>query len=935
GFLDAKTNRWVRLLPLLIGFTLRMWGLASQPIWWDEARNIVVASRPLTAIATSGELDIHPPLYFYFLHFWMRLGGWDSPYGVISVDLASGTVRDGAFAFFLRFLSLVFGVLALAIFYRLGRELGGEATGLMAAALSSLAPFWVLEAQQTRMYTLMLACLLGAGLCLWRGIKQSRANWFVGYGLLAALSLLAHYSAIWVLAGWGIFLVWWVVWPTLSLRRLLLVTAAHGVSAIAFLPQLPIAWRQVSGYSNPNLAIPSIPAYLGHLAQAWTTGEAWQSPVVIPLLMLGGALCLTGIAMRWRCSTLDKPLFLLSWLIPPLVFYYLSFFRRGGAFEPRYIACVSPALYLTIGESCNAWFRMQRRIGVFLGLSACVALLVGLTMEFLHPSFVREDSRALVSYLAVSSTPQDFIIIDAPFPFNLYWPGFAEQPGASSTEAAPARYLFADIHTVSETLTKWLRGRRHVFLVHWFKSDADPRGVIRWLLDRHGEFMGKVDFTGYTVYRYRLPSEGVSFALAPSPIAINRSFGGGLVLEEADWGGREPTATSVPSDVPYAAPGHQVWVATRWRLTKPTDRVLKAACYLLDEENTILAQDDRWLLNDRHLRTPYWGELNEAWAFHSLSVPLGTLPGEYRIALAVYDEATQERLPLLDKAGNPQGTELVLGKITLVSPLQPALPPVFHPRFPIEVDLGQVRFLGYDGWPSSLSPGQTLRFRTYWEARVPNPDTPVPVALVDEKGHRALEAKLYPLGNRQKEINWREGEVFWSWLKIPLPPELPQGKYEVVLGEGKQRVSLGPMEVKGRPRLFEIPPIPHPLEAYFEPGILLLGYDWEIKGTELRLTLFWQCQAPITRSYTVFTHLLDGRGRYITGHDAPPAGGRAPTETWHPGEVVVDEHRWKLPSGLPPGIYTVEVGLYEPEVEGMPRVPIRGDGDSVSWEIRF
>ena len=55
---------------LLAAFALRLYELTRQDIWWDEARNIDVALRPFVQVATAPELDIHPPVYFWLLHFW-------------------------------------------------------------------------------------------------------------------------------------------------------------------------------------------------------------------------------------------------------------------------------------------------------------------------------------------------------------------------------------------------------------------------------------------------------------------------------------------------------------------------------------------------------------------------------------------------------------------------------------------------------------------------------------------------------------------------------------------------------------------------------------------------------------------------------------------------------------------------------------------------
>lgn len=147
---------WLLALILWVAFALRLYRLDFQDIWWDEARNIDVARRPLSAIAIAPELDIHPPLYFYLLHVWMRLAG-ESPFAV-------------------RFLSAAFGLLTLPLLYQLGRGVGGRLTGMLAASVGALAPFALGEAQEARMYTMAFAWLCLAAWSLWRALELKRAG---------------------------------------------------------------------------------------------------------------------------------------------------------------------------------------------------------------------------------------------------------------------------------------------------------------------------------------------------------------------------------------------------------------------------------------------------------------------------------------------------------------------------------------------------------------------------------------------------------------------------------------------------------------------------------------------------------------------------------------------------------------------------------------
>ncbi len=50
--------------------------------------------------------------------------------------------------------------------------------------------------------------------------------------------------------------------------------------------------------------------------------------------------------------------------------------------------------------------------------------------------------------------------------------------------------------------------------------------------------------------------------------------------------------------------------------------------------------------------------------------------------------------------------------------------------------------------------------------------------------------------------------------------------------------------------------------------------------------------------------------------DARPGDGSAPTTTWAPGDLILDEYQLQLPADTLPGDYTIEVGLYDPASGG-------------------
>jgi mannosyltransferase len=111
------------------------------------------------------------------------------------------------------------------------------------------------------------------------------------------------------------------------------------------------------------------------------------------------------------------------------------------------------------------------------------------------------------------------------------------------------------------------------------------------------------------------------------------------------------------------------------------------------------------------------------------------------------------------------------------------------------------------------------------------------------------------------------------------------------------------------------PPESWPAQAQFENG-LALGYvplaaRWG-PGDLLTLSLRWQASAPPARPYSVFIH--------VRQPDAPPvAQNDYSLETLKPGEAlaqgqpVLDQRPLLLPADLAPGLYSVYVGLYDPQ----------------------
>jgi 4-amino-4-deoxy-L-arabinose transferase-like glycosyltransferase len=644
-----KPVLWGVVLALLLAaWALRLYRLGFQDIWWDEARNIDVASRAIGQIAASPQLDIQPPSYLYGLHLWMAVAGQQ--------------------AFATRFLSACFGLVAMALSYRLARELlpgrRGQLAGVLALLLAGVSAYGLAEAQETRMYTLSWALLAAAMLAMWRAVAaygrawRRQAGWWTLFALLVAISLTTHYSTAIVLATWALWLLIWALRGPGRWKRLATLASVALGTAVLLLPAVPIALRQIPGYDNPNLNLPDLQAYLAQLYRAFTMGEfvpdrLWGISRWLWLLLPVGGVAAALLARSGGMTTTrwNRLASLLLWLVGGLALYYGILLSRP-AFNPRYISLVLPALWAVAGWTLAQWEAVARPLP-WIAAGALVVLTVpSLHADLADPQNFREDTRGVVRWIEERAGPDDVVLVDQAYPFGVYWPRWNEDPEAPLAAGAaepPAYYLAVDVNRIGEQLRDLAGQARQVFWVNWFESDTDPKGVVRDLLDANGIPLGSQDFRGYNVSWWQL-GPARDFALPNSYQAIQWGFEPGITLLEGDWFGR-----TTPADKT-----HPALVALRWQADHATTQPLKVSLRLKDAAGATVAQNDRLLLSDRHLRTDAWQPGETTLAIYSL--PLADAPpGTYDLALVVYDEATLAPVGLADNSG----VEAIIGKLRI------------------------------------------------------------------------------------------------------------------------------------------------------------------------------------------------------------------------------------------------------------------------------
>jgi 4-amino-4-deoxy-L-arabinose transferase-like glycosyltransferase len=78
-------------------------------------------------------------------------------------------------------------------------------------------------------------------------------------------------------------------------------------------------------------------------------------------------------------------------------------------------------------------------------------------------------------------------------------------------------------------------------------------------------------------------------------------------------------------------------------------------------------------------------------------------------------------------------------------------------------------------------------------------------------------------------------------------------------------------------------------------------------GDQLQLLTYWRVLHETAVDLTIFVHLLDAEGRLVAQHD-----GLDVVPKWtRPGDELAQLHTVQLPQDLPPGLYRLQLGLYD------------------------
>jgi uncharacterized membrane protein len=324
-----------------------VYNLDAESIWVDEGISIRLAQFSPSQIVVERASNIHPPFYFIVLRYWVDLFG-DSEFSA-------------------RLLSVIFGVLAVFMIYKVGKLIFNQNVGILASLLLAFSVFHVGFSQEVRGYSLMAFLTLFSMFCFVRLFEKWSTALSIAYVLSSALLLYTHVFGSFVLVAQNAY---WVMLLLLSkedhelgLKRWVLLQV---VITILFAPWIGVLWAQVfkvqSGFWIPA---PSLRAIAGSLKRY--SGSVFLLPIFLVLasfsmvtyernrdnIRKSGLFKSVG-GFRWGIRSRNEAnLLLMVWFLTPIVLPFIISQFSTPIYITRATISASLAFYLFVAKGID------------------------------------------------------------------------------------------------------------------------------------------------------------------------------------------------------------------------------------------------------------------------------------------------------------------------------------------------------------------------------------------------------------------------------------------------------------------------------------------------------------------------------------------------------------------------------------------------------
>lgn len=361
----------------LLACLLRLWGLFSYDLWFDELGTNLFAYPSIHRMADLSHVawfsifktrlanDPHSSLYYQLIYYFSQFAG------------------DGKI---LRVLSVIFSLATLGIFYRVARILFDQRVSFYALVIMALNPFHIWYAQEARVYALAGFLSLFMLYAFFAAMRDNKWWQWIGFGVSGALALMATYFNVFLLALLPLYVKFGP-----HKHRMKSWFFAMVLMGLCFTPYLSLMVAQLE-FVQKDFWLPA-PSFVTVLFTALVFSLGYSGSIVqyAAGLVVFGLLIGVG-SYRLLMTDRLKGIFLLLLLFVPLVLVYIVSHAYTPVYIQRQLLILSPVFYLLVAKGVDALPEQRDR---WVAMGAIVVLLASCLFNYYNNYMFEHRSRAL------------------------------------------------------------------------------------------------------------------------------------------------------------------------------------------------------------------------------------------------------------------------------------------------------------------------------------------------------------------------------------------------------------------------------------------------------------------------------------------------------------------------------------------------------------
>lgn len=670
--LKHKNQFWL-FVALAVAFALRVYALSVQSLWNDEGTSVALAQLSLEAITNGAARDIHPPLYYYLLYFWMPLVGQSE--------------------FAVRFLSVIAGVLTVAFTFRIAYVFFDEEVAIFAAYLAAFSPFQVYYSQEARMYIWVTLWATVSVFAMTMMLKRTdgrpttddsnqqnksrqskientnsrakRTLFWLLYIVATIAMLYTQYVGAFVVIAENLAFAAWLIFAIRDQRsevKSQLSSVVGRPSSVKhsfafwligqlvigslFLPWFLFAGGQLTSW--PSISEPlDLSTLLWRVLNVFSIGITLDPGGAILIAIAFAIVFFVGWRRAHDANTNWVVVTLILWTLVPMAMMYIVSLSRP-AYNPKFLLLATPPFFILAARGLATiypgvflhhrhtnWRNPFRYLNFAIAILVAAGPLTSLDNYYHDPKYARDDYRGIVQFIDANARAGDGMLIDAPAQIDVvryYWRGDQQLfllPRMRPPEPNATR---ADVDAMLGKVTR-------LFAIFYATEQSDPQAIIDNRLAERA-FKARDEWHG----NVRLAIYGIVPNSRGALQAINAQVGDEIVLQSYQLDQREARA------------GDVLTLTLNWRAEQTPSTRTKVFVHLIDAKGKLITQRDGEPVSDLRITTT-WRAGEIIADNYGVFIEPGTPPGEYKLVIGMYRADNGARLRIGDS------DHLILGSL--------------------------------------------------------------------------------------------------------------------------------------------------------------------------------------------------------------------------------------------------------------------------------